>query len=56
MLVTENAARGLKMNPTNDWVAVTHQIRMYVANRNIGDVLVMDETAGIYFCFPRDSY
>lgn len=48
----DNFERGLKMDPTKDWIAVTHQIRMYAASSNIQDVLVMDETAGIYFCFP----
>lgn len=42
------------MDHTDDWTAVTRQLRMYAASSNIRDVLVMDEKVGIYFCFPRD--
>lgn len=42
------------MDLTNDWVAVTRQLRMYAASSNIRDILVMDESVGIYFRFPRD--
>lgn len=42
------------MDPSEDWTAVTRQIRMYAASSKIRDVLVMDEMVGIYFRFPRD--
>lgn len=42
------------MAPSDDWTAVTRQVRMYAASSNIRDILVMDETVGIYFRFPSD--
>lgn len=50
----ENAAQGIKTDTTDDWKAVTRQLRMYAASSNIRDVLVLDECVGIYFCFPED--
>lgn len=42
------------MDPTDDWKAITRQLRMYATGCNARDVLVMDETVGIYFRFPSD--
>lgn len=42
------------MDASDDWNAVTSQIRMYAAQSNTRDFLVMDECVGIYFCFPLD--
>lgn len=50
---TENAEQGIKTDTTDDWKAVTRQLRMYAASSNIQDVIVMDECVGIYFCFPE---
>lgn len=44
------------MDLTDDWKAVTRQLRMYAASSNIHDVIVMDECVGLYFRFPRDPY
>lgn len=42
------------MDPTDDWKAVTRQLRMYAASSDVHDLLVMDESICIYFCFPPD--
>lgn len=52
----ENVARGVLMDPTDDWKAVTRQLRKYAASSNIHDVLVLDEQVGIYFRFPHDPF
>lgn len=42
------------MDPTDDWKAFTRQLRMNAASSDIHDVLVMDESVYIQFCFPPD--
>lgn len=42
------------MEPSDDWKAVTRQLRMYATVTKVRDVLVMDEYVGIYFRFPSD--
>lgn len=42
------------MDASDDWNAVTSQIRMYAAQSNTRDFLVMDDCVGIYCCFPFD--
>lgn len=42
------------MGPTDDWKAITRQLRMYATGCKARDVLVMDEGCGIYFRFPSD--
>lgn len=49
-----NAVRGVLMDPTDDWKAITRQLRMYATGCKTRDVLVMDEGVGIYFRFPSD--
>lgn len=49
-----NAARGARTDLSDDWNAVTSQIRMYAAQSHTRDIIVMDEFVGIYFCFPLD--
>lgn len=49
-----NAVRGVLMDPTDDWKAITRQLRMYATGCKTRDVLVMDEGVGIYFRFPTD--
>lgn len=44
------------MDLTDDWTAVTRQVRMYAASGNIRDVLVMTETVEIYLCFPHAPF
>lgn len=42
------------MDATDDWKAITRQLRMYATGCKARDVLVMDEGVGIYFRFPSD--
>lgn len=49
-----NAVSGALMGPTDDWKAITRQLRMYATGCNTRHVLVMDEGVGIYFRFPSD--
>lgn len=55
-MVEENLSRGVRMDLTDDWKAVTRQLRKYAASSTIRDVLVMDDSAGIYFRFPSNPY
>lgn len=44
---------------TANWVAITQQLRKYVINSLAKDIIVMDESAAIYFQFsdePEDEY
>lgn len=51
---TENVTRGVQLDPTDDWQAVTRQLRMYATSCETRDVLVIDEGVAIYFRFPED--
>lgn len=43
------------MDPTDDWVAVVTQLERYTGDSEIRDVIIMDETVGIYFRFRAKS-
>lgn len=51
---TESITQGVIIDPTDDWKAVTHELRTFAIDGRVRDVLVMDEHVGIYFEFPAD--
>lgn len=52
--LTESSVLGVEMKPSDHWKAVTRQLRMYATGSKVRDVLVMDESVGLYFRFPSD--
>lgn len=42
------------MESSDEWKAATRQLRMYATGSKVRDVLVMDESVGLYFRFPSD--
>lgn len=50
----DSAARGITMDPTQNWKSVTSQLRMYAVDNKVRHALLMDESTAIYFCFPPE--
>lgn len=43
------------MDVPDDWKSLTRQLRKYAARSTIRDILIMDDSEGIYFRFPSNG-